>query len=111
MFELAWKEIHPNGNQPIHVKSFRTEERRQDFIDSFPEGSIRYQVTSMSTADSHTLEDFQAGMRVQIESALHPGYIGKTGTVQKTVKRNKMVWLLLEDGTRFGAFPWNLEIA
>ena len=34
MFELAWKIIEPNGNQPIKMKSFSTEEKRQDFIDT-----------------------------------------------------------------------------
>ncbi len=111
MFELAWKEIHPNGNQPIRMKSFRTEERRQDFIDSFPEGENRYEITSMNTADNHTLEDFHNGMRVEIERALHPEYIGRTGTVQKTVKRNKTVWIQLDDGKYYGAFPWNLKLA
>lgn len=67
MFELAWKEIHPNGNQPIRQKSFRTAERRQDFIDSFPDGDIRFEITSMSAEDSHTISDFHTGMRVNLK--------------------------------------------
>lgn len=111
MFELAWKEIHPNGNQPIHQKSFRTAERRQDFIDSFPDGDIRFEITSMSAEDSHTISDFHSGMRVRIKNAsLHPENIGKAGVVEKTVKRDSMVWIKLESGQRYGAFAWNLEI-
>ncbi len=111
MYELTWKEIHPNGNQPIRMKSFRTEERRQDFIDSFPEGDIRYEITSMSKADSHTLEDFQIGMRVQIEHALHLEVVGLTGTVRKTVKRRKLVMLQMDNGRSYASYPWNLRIA
>ena len=111
MYAMSWKEIQPNGNQPIRVKTFRTEERRQDFIDNLTASGVNFLITSLSTADSRTLSDFQRGMRVKIEKALHPEFIGMTGTVDKTVKKDNMVCVTLDNGKRYRAFAWNLDIA
>ncbi len=111
MYAMAWKEIQPNGSQPIRVKTFRTEERRQDFIDTLTADGVHYLITSMSTADSHTLSDFHRGMRVKIEKALHPELIGMEGTVDKTVKKDSMVCVTLDNGNHYRAFAWNLGIA
>ena len=62
MFELAWKIIEPNGNQPIKMKSFSTEEKRQDFIDTMSQRP-GFVVVSINDADSHTVSDFTPAMR------------------------------------------------
>lgn len=111
MYAMSWKEIQPCGSQPIRVKTFSTEERRQDFIDTLTASGARFEITSLSTADSHTLSDFQRGMRVKIEKALHTEFIGMTGTVEKTVKKDNMVCVRLDDGKHYRAFAWNLGIA
>ncbi len=111
MYAMSWKEIQPNGSQPIRVKTFSTEERRQDFIDGLTASGTRFQITSLSTADSHTLSDFQHGMRVRIENALHTEFIGMEGTVVKTVKKDNMVCVKLDNGKSYRAFAWNLDVA
>lgn len=111
MYELVWKEILSDGNKPIRHKSFRTEERRADFINRMAESGTSFEITSMNSADSHTLSDFQIGMRVRIEKALHADYIGRIGTVIKTVKRDTTVKIRFDDGTEYRSFAWNLEIA
>lgn len=108
MFALAWKEIRENGNQPIQMKSFRTEDARADFIDTLRENGTRFEITSQSAAGDLTLEDFRPGLRATIRKSLHPEYIGRTGTVVKTIKRSHMVLLRLDDGSAYYAWPWNL---
>ena len=108
MFALTWKEIQPNGNQPIHLKSFRTEDARTDFIDTLYDSGQRFEITSMNTAGDPTLEDFLPGMRVRVSKSLHTRFIGKTGTVIKTIKKRQMVLLRLDDGDSYCGWPWNL---
>ena len=109
MYAMAWKEIQPNGNQPIKVKTFSTEEKRQKFIDRLNASGIRFQITSLSAENSRTVSDFRCGMRVRIEKALHTEYIGREGVVDRTVKKDSTVCVRFEDGTRYRSFAWNLE--
>ena len=111
MYAMSWREIKPNGSQHIQVKTFSSEKRRQDFIDGMTANGSSFQITSLSTADSHELSDFQEGMRVRIEKALHTELIGKEGTVTKTVKKDSMVCIKLDNGGSYRAFAWNLELA
>lgn len=109
MLALAWKESQPYGSSPIKVKTFPTEKKRADFIQSLTEQSVRFEITSMSTSDSHMLTDFQAGMRVRIINALHTNMIGMEGTVIRTIKCRHTVSLQLDNGGTYGSFPWNLS--
>ncbi len=109
MFELVWKIIEPNGNQPIKMKSFSTEEKRQDFIDTMYQ-QPGFVVVSINDADSHTVSDFTPGMRVRILKATHYDRLGKTGTVKRTLKGRKQVHILLDDGSDYLSFAWNLQI-
>ena len=109
MFELAWKIIEPNGNQPIKMKSFSTEEKRQDFIDTMYQ-QPGFVVVSINDADSHTVNDFTPGMRVRILKATHHDRLGKTGTVKRTLKGRKQVHIHLDDGSDYLSFAWNLQI-
>ena len=111
MYAMAWKEILSNGNQPIKVKTFSSEEQRQKFIDGLTASGVRFQITSRGSENSHTVSDFQTGMRVRIEKALHTEFIGKEGTVEKTVKKDSTVCVRLDNGERYRSFAWNLELA
>ena len=109
MYAMAWKEIQPNGNQPIKVKTFSTEEKRQKFIDRLNASGIRFQITSWSSENSHAVSDFQVGMRVRIEKALHTEFIGREGIVDRTVKKDSTVCVRFDNGDRYRSFAWNLE--
>ncbi len=111
MYAMAWKEIQLGGNQPIKVKTFFSEEQRQKFIDGLTASGIRFQITSRSSENSHMVSDFQIGMRVRIEKALHTEFIDKEGIVEKTVKKDSTVCVRLDNGERYRSFAWNLELA
>ena len=81
-----------------------------DFIDTLRDRGTRFEITSQSAAGDPVLEDFRPGLRTAIAKALHPEYIGRTGTVVKTVKRSHMVLLRLDDGSAYYAWPWNLRL-
>ena len=109
MFAVAWKETLSNGSQPIRMKQFRTEDARADFIDTLRENGVSFQITSMNSAGDPELQDFRKGMRVKIHISLHRTLCGQEGAVLRTVRRSGMVLVMLDSGTEYYAWPWNLK--
>lgn len=106
MYGVSWKEIQSNGNQPIRMKTFATEERRQAFLDDLTASGAHIEILSLGAAE---LADFKPGVRVKIEKALHTEFIGKTGTVVKAVKKTWTVWVEFDEGGTYGSYAWNLR--
>ena len=91
------------------MKQFRTEDARADFIDTLRDNGVSFQITSMNSAGDPELQDFRKGMRVKIHISLHRTLCGQEGTVLRTVRRSGMVLVMLDSGTDYYAWPWNLK--
>ena len=109
MYAVAWKETLSNGSQPIRMKQFRTEDARADFIDTLRDNGVSFQITSMNIAGDPELQDFRKGMRVKIHISIHRSLCGQEGTVLRAVRRSGMVLVMLDSGTEYYAWPWNLK--
>lgn len=53
--------------------------------------------------------DKQPGCRVILARVNHPDFVGKLATVKRIIKSRQVVEVRLDDGTRYDAFPCNLD--